>query len=40
MSIRPAAAIPTHYGSIVGKKSDADVFAAAVKEPVKVEIKI
>lgn len=38
-TIRPAAAIPTHYGGIVGKKEDADVFAANVKVPVKVEIK-
>lgn len=39
-TIRPLIAIPTHYGSIVGKKEDAAVFAAAVKEPVKVEIKM
>lgn len=38
--IRPAIAIPTHYGSIVGKKQDEAVFAEGVKEPVKVEIKI
>ena len=38
--LRPEVAIPTHYGSIVGKKSDADVFAANVKPPVKVELKI
>ena len=38
--IRPAAAIPTHYGRIVGKKEDADVFAAGVKAPVVVEIKM
>ena len=38
--IRPAAAIPTHYGGIVGKKEDADVFAAGVKAPVVVEIKM
>lgn len=36
--IRPKTAIPTHYGSIVGKKEDADAFAALVKEPVKTEI--
>lgn len=39
-TIRPAIAIPTHYGSIVGKKKDAVLFAESVKEPVKVEIKI
>ena len=38
--IRPEAAIPTHYGGIVGKKEDADVFAAGVKAPVVVEIKM
>lgn len=38
--IRPVIAIPTHYGSIVGTKKDAAVFAEGVKEPVKVEIKI
>lgn len=39
-TIRPTIAIPTHYGSIVGKKEDAVSFAKGVKEPVKVEIKI
>ena len=38
--IRPACAIPTHYGSIVGSREDADVFAAEVKPPVAVEIKM
>ena len=38
--LRPEVAIPVHYGSIVGKPSDAEVFAEHVKEPVKVEIKI
>jgi len=38
--IQPGIAIPIHYGSIVGKKEDADVFAANVNEPVKVEIKM
>jgi L-ascorbate metabolism protein UlaG (beta-lactamase superfamily) len=38
--IRPAVAIPTHYGSIVGKPSDGEVFAANVKEPTKVELKL
>ena len=39
-TIRPAVAIPTHYGSIVGEKEDAEIFRNHVKEPVKVEIKI
>lgn len=39
-TIRPYVAIPTHYGSIVGKQGDAEVFAQNVKEPTKVEIKI
>lgn len=38
--IRPEVAIPTHYGSIVGKQSDGDTFAGYVKEPVRVELKI
>lgn len=38
--IKPAIAIPTHYGEIVGKKEDADVFAANVKAPTKVEIRM
>ena len=29
-----------NYGSIVGKKEDADVFAAAVRGTVKVEVKM
>ena len=39
-TIQPEVAIPVHYGTIVGKPADGDVFAANVKEPVKVEIKI
>ena len=38
--IGPEVAIPTHYGSIVGKPEDADTFAALVKPPVRVERKI
>ena len=38
--IQPEVAIPVHYGSVVGSKSDADTFAKKVKEPVKVEIKV
>ena len=43
-AIRPAAAVPTHYGSIVGKPEEAEEFARAVKEltggEVPVEIKM
>lgn len=38
--LRPEVAIPTHYGSIVGKKSDAEKFKSLVKPPIKVEIKM
>ena len=38
--LHPETAIPVHYGTIVGKPSDGEVFAKHVKEPVKVEIKI
>ncbi len=39
-TLKPSVAIPTHYGSIVGKKEDADKFAANVKPPVRVEKKM
>ncbi|MEE3473385.1 MAG: MBL fold metallo-hydrolase, partial [Butyrivibrio hungatei] len=39
-TIRPEYVIPTHYGSIVGKKSDGQTFASLVKSPVKVVEKI
>ena len=39
-ALRPDIAIPVHYGSIVGKPSDGDVFAENVKSPVKVVFKI
>ena len=38
--LQPEVAIPVHYGSIVGRISDAAVFAGSVKAPVKVEIRI
>lgn len=38
--IQPKIAIPTHYGSIVGTKKDADVFAANVSETILVEKKL
>jgi len=37
-TIRPQAAVPTHYGSIVGKKADADVFRKCVDKDIAVEI--
>ena len=39
-TIRPEVAIPVHYGSIVGKPEDAEVFKSLVRDNVKVEIKI
>lgn len=38
--IRPEVAIPTHYGSIVGRPEDEKTFAKYVKAPTKVEFKI
>ncbi len=38
--IKPSVAIPTHYGSIVGKPEDAAVFSSLVKPPVRVELKM
>ncbi|MBR1861531.1 MAG: MBL fold metallo-hydrolase [Lachnospiraceae bacterium] len=38
--IRPEYAIPTHYGSIVGKREDEDIFKKHIKTPVKVVTKI
>ena len=39
-TIRPEYAIPTHYGCIVGRKTDGKTFASLVKPPVKVVEKI
>lgn len=39
-TIRPEVAIPTHYGTVVGKPQDAKTFAELVKTPVKVVEKI
>ncbi len=39
-TIQPDVAIPTHYGSIVGKKEDAKTFTQHVNPPTRVEIKI
>ena len=39
-TIRPQIAIPTHYGSIVGSKKDAEVFLKHVDPSVETEIKL
>jgi L-ascorbate metabolism protein UlaG (beta-lactamase superfamily) len=39
-TICPDIAIPTHYGSIVGKPADGEVFAQHVKAPTVVELKL
>ena len=39
-TIRPAVAIPVHYGEIVGKPADGEEFAKYVDDAVKVEFKI
>ena len=39
-TIRPNVAIPVHYGSIVGKSADGEVFAQNVMDPTKVKFKI
>jgi L-ascorbate metabolism protein UlaG (beta-lactamase superfamily) len=39
-TIHPDVAIPTHYGSIVGKPADGEVFAQHVKAPTVVELKL
>ena len=37
-TLSPVIAIPTHYGTIVGKAADAEVFQREVKPPTRVEI--
>ena len=37
-TIRPAVAIPTHYGTIVGKKSDGERFASLVDPAIETKI--
>ena len=39
-TIRPAAAIPTHYGSVAGSAADAESFQEKVDPAVHVEIKM
>ena len=38
-AIKPGIAIPMHYGKIVGEESDADRFAAALKDEMTVVVK-
>lgn len=38
--IKPEVAIPVHYGEIVGKPADGEVFAKNVSSDIKVEFKI
>ncbi len=39
-TIRPAAAIPTHYGSVAGSAADAENFQRKVDPAIQVEIKM
>ena len=39
-TIRPKAAIPTHYGSIVGKKEDAETFRKLTDDSIIVETRL
>ena len=39
-AIRPGTAVPVHYGSIVGSKSDGENFAKLVDKTITVEIKL
>ena len=38
--IRPAVAIPTHYGTVVGLPADGEAFAALVDSQIRVEVKM
>lgn len=38
--IHPKVAIPTHYGNLVRKKKDADVFKELVNPEIQVELKL
>lgn len=39
-AMRPAAAIPTHYGNIVGKKEDGETFRSLVDHEIETVIKL
>lgn len=38
--IHPSVVIPTHYGSIVGKPKDADVFSQYIDQDIRVETRL
>jgi L-ascorbate metabolism protein UlaG (beta-lactamase superfamily) len=38
--LQPRFAVPTHYGSLVGQKTDGDAFAKLVRPPVQVVTKL
>jgi L-ascorbate metabolism protein UlaG (beta-lactamase superfamily) len=38
--LQPKVVIPVHYGTVVGKPADGEVFKKHVKDPVVVEFKI
>ncbi|MCR5294955.1 MAG: MBL fold metallo-hydrolase [Lachnospiraceae bacterium] len=38
--LQPKIAIPVHYGGIVGRKEDAEIFKSLVKPPVEVVLKM
>ena len=38
--VKPKIVIPTHYGSLVGNKSDGDEFSKFVDDDIKVELKL
>ena len=39
-TIKPAAAIPTHYGRVAGKPSNGKDFAGLVNKDIQVDIKL
>ena len=39
-TMKPSVAIPTHYGTAVGKPSDGDDFAKLVNDSIQVELKL
>ena len=39
-SIKPESTVPIHYGTIVGKAQDADVFGAALDKDIKMVKKV
>ncbi len=38
--IRPQVAIPIHYGSMAGRKTDEDIFRASVEDSIQVAVKM